>query len=72
MSSTSNHYGASAEDALRILERIEQQFRSSKDDLTRITCKFLEDFELGLSECKQPMAMIPTFVTGVPNETETG
>ena len=58
MSSTSSHYGASAEDAHRILEQIEQQFRLGKDDLMRITSKFLEDFELGLSEYNQPMAMM--------------
>ncbi|EJF63058.1 hypothetical protein DICSQDRAFT_103564 [Dichomitus squalens LYAD-421 SS1] len=72
MSNTSYHYVASPEDGRRVLEQIEQQFRLSQDDLTRITSKFLEDFELGLSEYNHPMAMIPTFVTGVPDGTEIG
>ncbi|PIL36677.1 hypothetical protein GSI_00366 [Ganoderma sinense ZZ0214-1] len=72
MSSTSFHYGATPEAARGVLEQIEQQFRLSKADLVRITSQFLEDFELGLGEYNHPMAMIPTFVTGVPDGTETG
>ncbi|KAM5532707.1 hypothetical protein V8D89_013599 [Ganoderma adspersum] len=72
MSSTSFHYGATPEAARGVLEQIEQQFRLSKADLMRITSQFLKDFELGLGEYNHPMAMIPTFVTGVPDGTETG
>ncbi|KAI0723500.1 hexokinase [Earliella scabrosa] len=56
----------------RVLDEIEDQFRLTKDDLTRITSHFLDDFKLGLSEYNHPMAMIPTFVTGVPDGSETG
>ncbi|OSD01800.1 hexokinase [Trametes coccinea BRFM310] len=72
MAPTSALFGASPDVARRILDDIEAQFRLSKDDLVRITTQFLEDFALGLSEYNHPMAMIPTFVTGVPNGSETG
>ncbi|KAI0771537.1 hexokinase [Trametes elegans] len=72
MAPTSALYATSPEAAHRILDDIEDQFRLPKDHLVRITSKFLEDFALGLSEYNHPMAMIPTFVTGVPDGTETG
>ncbi|KAH9894156.1 hexokinase [Cubamyces lactineus] len=72
MAPTAALYGASPDVARRILDDIEAQFRLTKDDLIRITTQFLEDFTLGLGEYNHPMAMIPTFVTGVPNGSETG
>ncbi|KAI0637701.1 hexokinase [Trametes polyzona] len=72
MAPTSALYGTSPDVARRILDDIEDQFRLTKDDLIRITTQFLEDFALGLGEYNHPMAMIPTFVTGVPDGTETG
>ncbi|KAI0363728.1 hypothetical protein BV20DRAFT_1006931 [Pilatotrama ljubarskyi] len=72
MAPTSALYRASPETTRRILDDIEEQFRLTKDDLIRITTQFLEDFALGLGEYNHPMAMIPTFVTGVPDGTETG
>lgn len=55
-----------------IFNDIEAQFNLDDESLLTITRKFLEDFNAGLSEYGKPMAMIPTFVTGVPNGTETG
>ncbi|KAI0052574.1 hypothetical protein FA95DRAFT_1553239 [Auriscalpium vulgare] len=55
-----------------ILTDIEDQFNLGDDALKTITNQFLADFNLGLSEYGQAMAMIPTFVTGVPDGTETG
>ncbi|OBZ71860.1 Glucokinase [Grifola frondosa] len=55
-----------------VLDDIEEQFKLDQDELIKITTQFLEDFRLGLSEYNHPMAMIPTFVTGVPDGTETG
>ncbi|OJT13179.1 Glucokinase [Trametes pubescens] len=72
MAPTSALYGSSPDVSRRILDDIEHQFSLDKDDLIRITSQFLEDFKLGLSEYNHPMAMIPTFVTGVPDGTETG
>ncbi|KAI0685988.1 hexokinase [Cytidiella melzeri] len=63
----------SSKDASRdVFDSIESQFRLSEDKLHEIVEQFLEDFRLGLSEYNHPMAMIPTFVTGVPNGSETG
>lgn len=55
-----------------ILADIEQQFTLDEDVLKPITLHFHELFNLGLSEYGHPMAMIPTFVSGVPDGTETG
>ncbi|KAI0260937.1 hypothetical protein BC834DRAFT_898112 [Gloeopeniophorella convolvens] len=65
----------SAADAGKInalLADIEQQFTLDEEALVSITEHFHELFNVGLSEYGHPMAMIPTFVTGVPNGTETG
>lgn len=64
--------GASTDAARKIFDDIEAQFQLGQDALIKITEQFLEDFRLGLSEYNQPMAMIPTFVTGVPDGSETG
>ncbi|KZT74519.1 hexokinase [Daedalea quercina L-15889] len=63
---------ASVEAERKILDDIEEQFHLDEDALIEITKQFLEDFRTGLAEYNHPMAMIPTFVTGVPDGTETG
>ncbi|KAI0773802.1 hexokinase [Fomes fomentarius] len=72
MSKTSAIYAPAPDVGRHVLDEIETQFRLSKDDLIRITTQFLEDFDLGLRDYNHPMAMIPTFVTGVPDGSETG
>ena len=54
------------------LDAIAQQFELSQDKLCAITSQFIADFALGLGAYNHPMAMIPTFVTDVPNGTEVG
>ncbi|KAH8118513.1 hexokinase-domain-containing protein [Phellopilus nigrolimitatus] len=54
------------------LEGVEKQFHLSDEKLLAITHQFVDDFALGLGEYNKPMAMIPTFVTGVPDGTEKG
>ncbi|KAL5508092.1 hypothetical protein ACEPAH_5710 [Sanghuangporus vaninii] len=54
------------------LDSIQKQFILSDERLLAITQRFLDDFDAGLSEYGKSMAMIPTFVTGVPNGTEKG
>ncbi|KAF8743835.1 hypothetical protein AX14_000240 [Amanita brunnescens Koide BX004] len=56
----------------RVLDDIDRQFRPSIDKLVNLTKEFLAEFKLGLENYGQPMAMIPTFVTGVPDGTEKG
>jgi len=55
-----------------VLEDIAQQFTLGDEQLLSITQQFLDDFALGLGDYGNAMAMIPTFVTGVPDGTETG
>ncbi|PFH52548.1 hypothetical protein AMATHDRAFT_139483 [Amanita thiersii Skay4041] len=55
-----------------ILDHIHHQFTPSVDCLADLTNAFLAEFKQGLDNYNQPMAMIPTFVTGVPDGTETG
>lgn len=54
------------------LDALAQQFELSQDKLRAITSQFIADFALGLGAYSHPMAMIPTFVTDVPNGTEVG
>lgn len=64
---------SSVPDATRqIMDKIEASFFLSETKLKAIEEKFIQDFRLGYSEYGHAMAMIPTFVTGVPNGTETG
>jgi hexokinase len=56
----------------RILDDIDRQFHPTVPTLVDLTKKFLLEFKLGLDGYGQPMAMIPTFVTGVPDGTERG
>ncbi|KIL68174.1 hypothetical protein M378DRAFT_158709 [Amanita muscaria Koide BX008] len=62
----------SDDNAQRILDDIDRQFRPSLDTLVDLTREFLVEFKLGLESSGQPMAMIPTYVTYVPDGTETG
>ncbi|KAG8915745.1 glucokinase [Tulasnella sp. 408] len=56
----------------RELERIEKMFELDAAYLRRIVDQFVADFRKGLSKYGEPMAMIPTYVTGVPDGSETG
>ncbi|VDC06234.1 unnamed protein product [Peniophora sp. CBMAI 1063] len=69
---TSSFAGAQPDKIKAHLDDIEQQFYLNEDELKTITKQFLLDFNKGLSEYGQAMAMIPTFVRGVPDGTETG
>jgi hexokinase len=71
--SWSSQVSSSVPDATRkIMDGIEASFFLSEEKLKVIEEKFVHDFKLGYSKYGQAMAMIPTFVTGVPNGTETG
>ncbi|KAG8723811.1 glucokinase [Ceratobasidium sp. 395] len=64
---------SSIPDATReVLNEIEASFLLSEKKLEAIEEKFVKDFQTGYSKYNEHMAMIPTFVTGVPNGTETG
>ncbi|PWN53363.1 hypothetical protein IE53DRAFT_384167 [Violaceomyces palustris] len=54
------------------LTDIEQQFWLDEQALKDISRRFQELFHYGLANHGAEMAMIPTFVTGVPDGTETG
>ncbi|EKM80237.1 hypothetical protein AGABI1DRAFT_57808 [Agaricus bisporus var. burnettii JB137-S8] len=55
-----------------VYEQINAQFQLSNAQLVDLTRTFLQEFKLGLENYGHDMAMIPTFVTGVPNGTEKG
>ncbi|KAF9468798.1 hexokinase [Collybia nuda] len=59
-------------DAQRLFDDIDRQFQLSQETLVELSKAFLHEFSVGLGDYNHPMAMIPTFVTGVPNGTETG
>ncbi|KAG2013453.1 hexokinase [Coprinopsis cinerea AmutBmut pab1-1] len=69
MSPISAHH---ADDAQHVLDLIDRQFTVTSDQLVAITRGFLDEMEQGLGAYGKPMAMIPSFVTGVPNGKETG
>ncbi|KAJ7688368.1 hypothetical protein B0H17DRAFT_938338 [Mycena rosella] len=71
MATTSAHF-AKGPDAQRIFDDIHRQFQLSPETLVELTGAFLDEFKVGLGNYNHPMAMIPSFVTGVPNGTETG
>ncbi|KAJ7237199.1 hexokinase [Mycena haematopus] len=71
MASISAHF-AKPIDAQSILDDIHRQFQLSPEAMIEITGQFLDEFKTGLGSYNHPMAMIPTFVTGVPDGTETG
>ena len=56
----------------KALEAVAPGFVLSEDRLRDITSTMLEEFEAGLARYGEPMAMIPTYVTGVPDGSETG
>ncbi|CAE6411520.1 hexokinase [Rhizoctonia solani AG-1 IB] len=64
--------GAVPEATRKVMANIEESFFLSEDKLKAIEEKFVQDFRLGYSKYGEAMAMIPTFVTGVPNGSETG
>lgn len=55
-----------------VLDSIEQQFELSDEKLREITAHFVKMYQLGLQHGHEPMAMIPTYVTAVPDGSETG
>ncbi|KAJ3568406.1 hypothetical protein NP233_g5735 [Leucocoprinus birnbaumii] len=69
MASTSAFAYSSASE---LYEHIDAQFRLSDNQLVELTKTFLHEFKLGLEDYGHAMAMIPTFVTGVPDGTEKG
>ncbi|KAK7061399.1 phosphotransferase [Favolaschia claudopus] len=71
MPSTSALFAKPA-DAQHVLDSIHDQFQLGRETMLDLTGQFLEEFKVGLSGYNHPMAMIPTFVTGVPDGTETG
>ncbi|KAJ7638476.1 hypothetical protein FB45DRAFT_741354 [Roridomyces roridus] len=71
MASISSHY-AKGPDAQRVFDDIDRQFTLGPDTLVELTGAFLDEFKVGLDNYNHPMAMIPSFVTGVPDGTETG
>ncbi|KAJ7229008.1 hypothetical protein GGX14DRAFT_616384, partial [Mycena pura] len=58
--------------AQHVFDDIHRQFQISPETLVELTGQFLEEFKVGLGSYNRPMAMIPSFVTGVPDGTETG
>ncbi|KAF8324483.1 hexokinase-domain-containing protein [Cantharellus anzutake] len=62
----------SSPETVRILDEIEKQFELDDTKLHAILDRFIEEFDYGLSNYGHPMAMIPTFVTGVPTGEEVG
>ncbi|KAJ3527276.1 hypothetical protein NMY22_g9850 [Coprinellus aureogranulatus] len=55
-----------------VLDTIERQFTIADDTLVEITRRFLDEVKDGLDSYGKDMAMIPSFVTGVPDGTEKG
>jgi hexokinase len=58
--------------SLDVLNGIEKTFTLDDRKLNAIVDQMLHDFSLGLEKYGQSMAMVPTFVSGVPNGQETG
>ena len=55
-----------------VLDSIEKQFELSDEKLKQITAHFVKMYQQGLQQSHEPMAMIPSFVTDVPDGSETG
>lgn len=51
---------------------LEKYFILSDDKLKEITQRFRTEFEEGLADYGKDMAMVPSFVTGVPDGSEEG
>ncbi|KAG2148061.1 hexokinase [Suillus clintonianus] len=69
MSHTTAFHGSAKED---VLDALYNQFTIDDQGLFKITQTFLSEISEGLSSYGRPMAMIPTFVKGVPDGSETG
>ncbi|THV05345.1 hexokinase [Dendrothele bispora CBS 962.96] len=69
MASVSSYY---YKDPQKVLDDIDYQLTLDPKTLVELVKAFLDEFRTGLSSYNHPMAMIPTFVTGVPDGTETG
>jgi len=54
------------------LDEIGRQFELDEGKLNEILNRFVEEFDYGLAHYGHPVAMIPTFVTGVPSGQEVG
>jgi len=54
------------------LGELEHGFVINDELLDKILDQFVKDFDVGLSKYGEGMAMVPTFVTGVPHGKETG
>ena len=55
-----------------ICTQYEPFFKLSDERLHSIVARFRTEFEGGLSEYGKDMAMVPSFVTGVPDGSEEG
>ncbi|KIM45917.1 hypothetical protein M413DRAFT_7969 [Hebeloma cylindrosporum] len=58
-----------------VFDLLDRQFSLDENVLVELTKTFLEEFKTGLGSYNHPMAMMtfsPSFVTGVPDGTETG
>ncbi|KAA8900019.1 hypothetical protein FN846DRAFT_782000 [Sphaerosporella brunnea] len=53
-------------------EAIAREFEYTAEDVRKGVKEFLREMDLGLQNDGQPMTMIPTYVTSVPNGTEKG
>ncbi|OAX43092.1 hypothetical protein K503DRAFT_709312 [Rhizopogon vinicolor AM-OR11-026] len=69
MSYTTALHGGATDD---ILKSLHKQFTIDDQTLFKITTTFLSEISEGLSNYGRAMAMIPTFVKGVPDGSETG
>ncbi|KAG6919296.1 hypothetical protein DXG01_007428 [Tephrocybe rancida] len=65
-------HALSTQDEQSLFNDIDRSFQLTSKDLVELTKAFLHEISLGLAGYGQPMAIIPTFVTGVPDGTETG
>jgi len=55
-----------------VLDSIDKQFQLTDEKLRDITAHFVKMYQVGLQNNHEPMAMIPTYVTAVPDGSETG
>ncbi|KAJ2916479.1 hypothetical protein MD484_g3907, partial [Candolleomyces efflorescens] len=61
-----------SDDAQSVLDTIGRQLTITDEQLVEITKAFVDEFQLGLNNYGKDMAMIPTFVPGVPDGSEKG
>lgn len=54
------------------LSELEKSFLIDDDLLNKILDHFITEFGIGLGKYGEPMAMVPTYVTGVPTGKEIG